>query len=128
VRDRVDHAGVKLCRRGEMKIFVGFGYNDRDSWVPDFVFPLIRAFGCEVVTGEDMPAEVISDEVRRRVESADALIAFRTRCGDPDATASCERTAGSRTSSRTRWGRVCRSWRFARKASTIRRRPVGYQN
>jgi hypothetical protein len=68
-----------------MKIFVGFGYNDRDSWIPDFVFPLIRAFGCEVVTGEDMPGEVISDEVRRRVESADALIAFRTRRGDPDA-------------------------------------------
>lgn len=68
-----------------MKIFVGFGYKERDSWIPDFVFPLIRAFGCEVVTGEDMAGQVISDEVRRRVENADALIAFRTRRGDPDA-------------------------------------------
>jgi hypothetical protein len=49
------------------------------------VFPLIGAFGCEVVTGEDMQGQQISDEVQRRVESSDALIAFRTRRGDPDA-------------------------------------------
>jgi hypothetical protein len=70
---------------GGLKIFVGFGYNERDRWVPELVFPLIRAFGCEVVTGEELQGQQITDEVRRRVEGSDALIAFRTRRGDPDA-------------------------------------------
>jgi hypothetical protein len=36
-----------------MRIFVGFGYNERDRWIRDMVFPLIPAFGDEVVTGEE---------------------------------------------------------------------------
>jgi hypothetical protein len=68
-----------------MKFFVGFGYDDRDSWIPELVFPLVRAFDAEVVTGEDMQGQQISDEVRRRIETADGLIAFLTRRGDPDA-------------------------------------------
>jgi len=67
-----------------LKVFVGFGYNERDAWIPELVFPLVRAFGCEVVTGEDMQGQPLSPEIRRRVEGSDALIAFRTRRGDPD--------------------------------------------
>jgi len=69
---------------GGLKVFVGFGYNDRDRWIPELVFPLVRAFNCEVVTGEDMQGEEISNEVQRRVENSDALIAFRTRREGPD--------------------------------------------
>lgn len=62
-----------------MKIFVAFGYNDRDNWIPRLVFPIIRAFGDEVVTGEDIQGEQITDAVRREIKQSDALIAFATR-------------------------------------------------
>jgi hypothetical protein len=68
----------------EMRIFVAYGYNDRDRWIPRLVFPVIRAFGDEVVTGEDMGGEVLSEAVRRRIERSDALIAFVTRRGEPN--------------------------------------------
>ena len=35
-----------------MRIFVGYGYNERDKWVEDYVLPLLVAFGCEVVHGK----------------------------------------------------------------------------
>ena len=68
-----------------LKVFVGYGYNERDQWIPDLVFPLVRAFGCEVLTGEDMQGLQLSPEVQRRIENADGLIAFRTRREGPDA-------------------------------------------
>jgi hypothetical protein len=67
-----------------MKIFVAYGYNDRDRWIPDLVFPLVRAFGDEVVTGEELAGEVITDGVRAQIRRSDALIAFATRRGDPN--------------------------------------------
>ena len=67
-----------------MRFFVGFGYNDRDAWIPELVFPLVRAFDAEVATGEDMQGEQISNEVQRRIELSDGVIAFLTRRGDPD--------------------------------------------
>ena len=66
-----------------LKVFVGYGYHERDQWIPELVFPLVKAFGCEVVTGEDMQGEELNDEVIRRVKSSDALIAFRTRREQP---------------------------------------------
>jgi hypothetical protein len=69
-----------------LKVFVGFGYNiERDRWIPDLVFPLVRAFGCEVVTGEEMQGQVLDEGVRARVEGSDGLIAMLTRRGQPSA-------------------------------------------
>jgi hypothetical protein len=62
-----------------MRIFVAFGYNPRDQWIPDLVFSLIRAFGAEVVTGEQTYGSTISAVVQQRIKAADALIAFATR-------------------------------------------------
>jgi hypothetical protein len=62
-----------------MKIFVAFGYNQRDAWIPELVFPVIEAFGDEVVTGEDEQGENIPDETKERIRSSDALIAFATK-------------------------------------------------
>jgi hypothetical protein len=28
-----------------MKVFVGYGYNDRDSWIEEQVFPIFRGMG-----------------------------------------------------------------------------------
>ena len=46
---------------------------------------MIRAFGCEVVTGEEMQGQQLDDGVRQRIETSDALIAFLTRRGEPSA-------------------------------------------
>jgi hypothetical protein len=62
-----------------MKIFVGFGYHPHDRWVQDLVFPLIEAFGDEVITGEDLQGEQITEAVRRKIQQSDALIGFVTR-------------------------------------------------
>ena len=34
-----------------MKVFIGFGYNPADKWIIDLEFPLVKAFGCEILTG-----------------------------------------------------------------------------
>lgn len=62
-----------------MKIFVAYGYNDRDQWVRDLVFPIIEAFGSQVETGEEVQGEQIPDAVRKKIEHSDALIAFTAR-------------------------------------------------
>ena len=68
-----------------MKIFVGYGFNDRDKWIPDLVYPIIHAFGDEVVTGEDLEGDQITAAVRQKIADSDALIGFLTRRGEPDA-------------------------------------------
>lgn len=62
-----------------MKIFVAFGYNKRDKWIRELVFPLIQAFGDEVVSGEEIQGQQITDAIRRDIKQSDALMAFVTR-------------------------------------------------
>ena len=66
-----------------MKVFIAYGYNERDNWIKELVFPMIRAFSDEVVTGEEMQGEQITDAVRERIKHSDALIGFATRRGEP---------------------------------------------
>jgi hypothetical protein len=61
-----------------MKIFVGYGYNARDSWIERHVFPILEAMNLEVTHGKDMHGEVLQDGVRDRIGEADALIGFTT--------------------------------------------------
>ena len=62
-----------------MKIFVAFGYNPRDRWIPELVFPIIKAFGDEVVSGEEIPGQQITDAIIREIRQSHALLAFTTR-------------------------------------------------
>jgi hypothetical protein len=62
-----------------MRIFVAYGFNERDRWVETFVFPIIQAFDDEVLTGEELHGDQITDAVRRKIQQADALIGFTTR-------------------------------------------------
>jgi hypothetical protein len=65
-----------------MKIFIAYGFNARDQWIPDLVFPLVRVFGAEVLTGEQAYDGTISDVVTERIKDANALLAFTTRRGN----------------------------------------------
>jgi hypothetical protein len=62
-----------------MKIFVGYGYNDRDQWIGSYVFDLIRAFGAEPISGKEIPGEKLEDGVRETIKNSDALLGFATR-------------------------------------------------
>jgi hypothetical protein len=61
-----------------MKVFVGFGYNARDSWIEEKVFPILRAMGFTVVDGKDMHGRTLQPEVQSRIEQSDAAVGFFT--------------------------------------------------
>lgn len=61
-----------------MRVFVGFGYNERDNWVKVQVFPILECMGFVVVTGEDMHGDLLQPEVKRRIEQCDAVVGFLT--------------------------------------------------
>jgi hypothetical protein len=61
-----------------MRVFVGFGYNDRDRWIEEQVFPILRVMGFLVVDGKDMHGEVLQPQVQSRIEQSDAAIGFFT--------------------------------------------------
>jgi hypothetical protein len=62
-----------------VRIFVGFGYRPRNLWISELVFPVIRAFGDEVVVGGDLQGEQITEGVRQSIRGCQALIGFMTR-------------------------------------------------
>ncbi len=61
-----------------MRVFVGFGYNDRDRWIEDQVFPILRGMEFTVVDGKDMHGDILQPAVRSRIEQSDAAIGFFT--------------------------------------------------
>lgn|SRR5512134_2896320 len=69
-----------------MKVFVGFGYNQRDHWIEEQVFPILRGMGFAVVDGKDLYGRTLQPEIQSRIEQSDAAIGFFTkRDGQGDA-------------------------------------------
>ncbi len=60
------------------RVFVGYGYNARDQWIEDQVFPILRALGLQVLDGKDMHGEILQDGVRERIRQSDGFIGFCT--------------------------------------------------
>ena len=69
-------SGISVSR---MRIFAGYGYNDRDKWVEEYVFPLLVALGCDVIHGRVAYGGALADEVTKLIRAADAMIGFTTR-------------------------------------------------
>jgi hypothetical protein len=69
-----------------MRIFIGYGYNERDKWIEYLVFPLIESFGAEVISGKEIHGRVISNAIQNQIEQSDALIAFLTKREDTGVT------------------------------------------
>lgn len=61
-----------------MRVFVGFGYNNRDLWIEDQVFPILRGMGFTVLDGKDMHGDILQSEVQSRIDQSDAAIGFFT--------------------------------------------------
>lgn len=62
-----------------MRVFIGYGYNDRDKWVEEHVFPLVTAFGCDVVHGKTVYGGTLPEEVKKAIRGSEAMIGFTTR-------------------------------------------------
>jgi hypothetical protein len=65
-----------------MKVFVAYGYNERDKWIEAMAIPVIEALGLEVVHGKEIQGLQISNEIRNRIISCDLLIGFLTKRDD----------------------------------------------
>ena len=68
-----------------MRVFVGYGYNEHDRWVEEYVVPVLVAFGCEVLHGKAVFGGALQEEVIRLIRSADAMLGFTTQRGEPTA-------------------------------------------
>jgi hypothetical protein len=66
-----------------MRIFVGYGYNDRDKWIEEYVFPLLVAMGYDIAHGKVVYGGGLSEEIVKVIRMSDAMIGFTTRRGDP---------------------------------------------
>jgi len=62
-----------------MRLFVGYGYNERDKWVEEYVIPLVTAFGCEVVHGKAVYGGALPEEVLKAIRTSDAMIGVTAR-------------------------------------------------
>lgn len=61
-----------------MRVFVGFGYNERDSWIENQVFPILQNMGFVVVDGKDLHGEILQVGVQSLIEQSDAVVGFLT--------------------------------------------------
>jgi hypothetical protein len=98
-----------------MRVFVGYGYNERDKWIEDRVFPILRCAGFTVVHGKDMVGQPLEAGVVQRIDQSDAVIGFFTI---REGTAAAE--FNSHLWVRRRNG--IRNWEKARKARSTNQR------
>ena len=61
-----------------MRVFVGYGYNERDAWIHADVLPILRCIGFTVLDGKDAYGEELPPTVADRIEKSDAAIGFFT--------------------------------------------------
>jgi hypothetical protein len=61
-----------------MRVFVGYGYNARDQWIEDHVFPILQCMGFVVSDGKDLQGQPIEGGVTFRIDQSDAVIGFLT--------------------------------------------------
>ncbi len=62
-----------------MRVFIAYGYNERDRWIETYVIPLVEAFGCKVVHGKVAYGGALQREVADLIRNSDAMIGFTTR-------------------------------------------------
>lgn len=62
-----------------MRVFIGYGYNQRDRWIEDQVFRLVRSLGCEPIDGKRMYGGSLANEVANAIRSCEAVLGFTTR-------------------------------------------------
>ena len=62
-----------------MKIFVAFGYNERDVWVKEMVFPIIESFDFTLLDGKETFGGGIGQDILDKIDESDFVLAFTTQ-------------------------------------------------
>jgi hypothetical protein len=62
-----------------MRVFVGFGYLDKESWIPELVLPMLAQLGIEIIEGREIAGTPIDQTLRDLIGSCDALIGILTK-------------------------------------------------
>ena len=94
------------------RVFIGYGYSARDEWIEDYVFPIVKALGLQILHGKGMHGQQLQDGVKARIEQAAGVIGFCTLRGDTKRRNSIL-TRGSAKKWRMPWGSTCRSLKCA---------------
>lgn len=53
-----------------MTLFVGYGYDTRDAWIEQLMFPPIPSFDSESESGNGLKGEVLSNTAKKRIEKS----------------------------------------------------------
>jgi hypothetical protein len=62
-----------------MRVFLSYQYREREQWITSLVVPMLQCLGVTIVHGQDLAGGPLNEEIKGRIQSADALIAFLTR-------------------------------------------------
>jgi hypothetical protein len=62
-----------------MRIFVSYSFRTENSWVEDFILPLIGCFGHVPVTGRILQGQPIPEEVKSLIRRSNRVLCFTTR-------------------------------------------------
>lgn len=62
-----------------MKVFVAYGFTKENQWIKELVYPLVESFGGEVIHGEHVQGEIVSNAVITSIRESDALIGILTK-------------------------------------------------
>jgi hypothetical protein len=65
-----------------MRIFIGYGYHQRDLWIEDLVFDLVRASGFEPVDGKELYGQGLSEGIRGTIAQCQGVLGFTTKRED----------------------------------------------
>jgi len=62
-----------------LRIFIGYGYNERDRWIEEDMFPILRPLNLEILTGKDLyNEESLQTGVKDRINQSYGVIGFCT--------------------------------------------------
>ncbi len=67
-----------------LKVFVGYGYHERDRWIEEIVFDLVRASGFEPVNGKEIYGEGLAPGIEHTISTCYGLLGFTTKRQDAD--------------------------------------------
>ena len=65
-----------------MKIFVSYSFRPENSWVEDYVIPLLECFGHAPFTGRILDAGPLDEDVRRKIKQCRRVLCFVTRAAE----------------------------------------------
>jgi hypothetical protein len=59
------------------RLFISYN-NERDGWIHRHVVPILQACGIQILETDSSPADVLTSDVRDRIDQAHAVVGFMT--------------------------------------------------